>query len=200
VIVPSDTEIVFCVKSLNEISSENKNTSTDQEEINGFGLKIFKKIYRRSRAFYLNQFSSIWLLLNPSEELKKSRNDQINNSISLKNHYVTLAFGSLISSSRFKCAEPKFLFQTNNRSIWKIFFAKYNSYIAINMEHLRFNLKREHIDSHRGVIINIQSIFNIIVHICLRGNLDEYVLQNQGNGMLPLVKKMLTTGFFFFFC
>ncbi len=199
-IVPSGTEIVFCTKSLDGISYENTNASTDQEEINSFGLKIFKQIYPRDRKFDLSQFSSIWLFLNPSEELKRSRNDKLDDRISLKNHDVTLAFGSLVSPYHFKCAQLEFLFTTNTQSNWKIFFAKHNSFIGITVENARFHLKQEHIDNNRGVIIDVKSIFNIVVHICLRGNLDEYTLQSGGNGILALVEKNVEDLFFFSSC
>ncbi len=179
-------------------SCESTNASADEEEINGFGLKVFKHTYPRPTRLNLNQFTTNWLLFHPSEELKQSRNDQ-RDLISLENHDITLAFGSLTSPYRFKCADQKFLFQTNNRSICKLVFEKHNSFLAINIGRVRFTLKRDHIDSHRGVIIESQSIYNIIVHVCLRGNLDEYELRNRGNGMrLLFTKKGLQSCVFFF--
>ena len=183
VLVPSNTEIIFCGKASNNI------TSADQQEINGFGLKIFKKAYRRITTFYLDRLSSKWLLLNPSEQLKTYRDCQIYKTILLKSHDVTLAFGSLVSPYHFKCADPKFFFQTNGNSPWNIFFAKRNSNISINIERVRYTLKREHIDIHRGVIIDVKSPCNFTIHVCLKGNLDEYASQNYRNGMLPVVEK-----------
>jgi hypothetical protein len=179
VLVPSGTGVFFCAESSNH-------TPVEQEEINGFGLKIFKQTYPRKLKFCLNQFSSTWLLFNASERLKTSRNGQINASIPLKNHTVALAFGSLISPSQFKRAQSKWSVQTNPHSSSSVFFAKRHSSISINIHHSRFQLKREHIDNHRGVIINGVSTSHFIIYICLKGNIDEYTIQNQENGMLTI--------------
>jgi hypothetical protein len=186
-LIPPKTEIVRCTQP---------NTSTDQGELNGFGLKIYKHTYLIATQISFNQLSSVWLLFNPSQELKMSRNDQIDNRIPLENHNVTLAFGSLISPYQFKCADLKFLFIKNYRSKWSIFFAKHNSFVSINMENSRFNLKRDHIDSNRGVIIDVKSGFSIIVHICLRGNLDEYTLQNREHGTFFFLFLLLNRSFY----
>lgn len=170
-VVSSNTDIVLCTE----------NTTNNPVEINGFGLRIIKHIFPRPKAFYLHKFSTIWLLFNPCEQLKMSNND----TIPLNNHQVTLAFGSLISPYHFKCAESKFLFKTNSRSMCKLFFAKNNSRVDIIIGYTRFSLKREHIDNHRGVIVEVKSIYNIIVHICLLSNLDEYTWKN---GMSSVIK------------
>ncbi len=181
VIVPANVEIAFCVQSFNGMSSGNTLRSTDREEIlNDFGLKTYKRMYPRPVIFDLNHLSSNWLLFNPSKQWKKFPNDQIDNSIPLRNHDVTLVFGSLISPYRFKCAESKFIYQMNS----KLFFAKHHSYMSIIMGNSRFTLRRDHVDSHRGIIINIKSMSNIVVYICLRGNLEEYELQHRKNGMI----------------
>jgi len=181
VTVPANIEVVVCTKSLNNTSFGNTNRSTHQEEIiNGFGLKIYKQKYVRPTTFYLNQISSNWLLFNPSAKMKKFRNDQIDNSVQLRNHDVILAFGSLISPYRFKCANSKFIYRSSSN----LFFAKYHSCMSITMGSLRFTLRHDHIDSHRGIIINIISMSNVVIHITLRGNVEEYESQNRENGML----------------
>ena len=111
--VPSGTEVVFCTTSSdNAASNENKNTSVVEVETNGFGLVIFKHLYHRTRQIYVNRLSSVWLLLNPSEELKISRDYKIPARIPLRRDTVTVAFGSLISPYQFKCAESRFSHQT----------------------------------------------------------------------------------------
>jgi hypothetical protein len=160
----------------------------DEEGINGFGLKVFKFIYRR-RQIFLNQLSSVWLLFTPSEEFKRVRASDMAARIHLYNHNVTLAFGSLVSPYQFKCAESKLVFQTNYQSAWNLFFAKYDSCITINMDNTAFKIKHDHIDKHRGVIIDIKSDFNFVVHVCLNGNLKEYETQKGENGMLSRVEK-----------
>ncbi len=187
VLVPSNTEVVFCAESSNRTSVGNSTTTTDEKEVNGFGLIVFKRIYPRTKRIYFNQLLSRWLLFKPSEQLKTSRDNRVDDKILLKNHYVILAFGSLISPYQFKCAEERSYFETNQFSKQNIFFAKRNSSISINIEHLRFQLKREHIDNHRGVIIDVKSIRHIILHVCLKGNIDEYVWQNRENGILIIL-------------
>jgi hypothetical protein len=179
VLVPSGTDVFFCTESSNHIPVE-------QEETNGFGLKIFKHTFSTELRFCLNQFSPIWLLFNASEELMASRNYQIDARVSLKNHTVTLHFGSLISPYQFKRAESKFCVQTYPYSSSSLFFAKCHSSISINIDNLRFQLKREHIDNHRGVIINGQSIRQFTISVCLKGNIDEYLCQNPEDGMLKI--------------
>jgi hypothetical protein len=96
----------------------------------------------------------------------------------------TVTFGSLISPYQFKFAESGLFYNARN-----IYFANYNSFMAINMHNSRFTLKRDHIDIHHGVVIDVKSSSNFIVYVCLRGNVDEYALQNQANGMLPVFGK-----------
>ncbi|CAF0817509.1 unnamed protein product [Rotaria sordida] len=181
--VSSNTEVVFCKHSLNCNSSENTNASTNQNEINGFGLTIFKEIYYTTKKININQLSSVWCLLNPSERLKTFRNDKNYDQILLQqDQNVTLAFGSLISSSQFKCAASKFCFTKGPNSIWNLYFAKYNSFLSINTEFIKFQLKRDHIDIHRGVIISARSSHDFIMHVCLRGNLEEYTSKNRQFG------------------
>jgi len=188
--VPSGTETVFCTTSSDGAeSNETKNTSVVDVETNGFGLIIFKKIYRQTKQFYFNQLSSFWLLLNPSEELKMSRNNQIPARIPLGKDTITVAFGSLISPYQFKCIESRFFHQTHQYSTRSIFFAKRKSFVAININDSQFKLKREHIDIQRGVVIDIKSPCNFIVYVCLRGNVDEYALPNRAKGMLPVFSK-----------
>jgi hypothetical protein len=55
-----------------------------------------------------------------------------------------------------------------------MFFSKRNSFLGVDNGVSQFKMKRDHIDRTRGVIIDIQSANNIIVHVSLRGNLDEY--------------------------
>ncbi|CAF3700922.1 unnamed protein product [Rotaria sordida] len=136
--VSSNTEVVFCKHSLNCNSSENTNASTNQNEINGFGLTIFKEIYYTTKKINITQLSSVWCLLNPSERLKTFRNDKNYDQILLQqDQNVTLAFGSLISSSQFKCAASKFCFTKGPNSIWNLYFANYHS-IPIHFGSIEF--------------------------------------------------------------
>ena len=184
VLVPSGTEVVLYTESSNRTSVGNSTTLADENEVNGFGLKVFKAIYSHTTRIYFNQLLSTWLLFKPSEQLKTFRDNQVDAKILLQNHNVTLAFGSLISPYEFKCAEERSCIQTNQFSKQNIFFAKRNSSISINIGCLRFQLKREHIDNHRGVIIDVKSIRHIIIYVCLKGNIDEYVWQSRENSML----------------
>ncbi|CAF3194281.1 unnamed protein product [Rotaria sp. Silwood2] len=47
---------------------------------------------------------------------------------------------------------------------------------------LKFQLKRDHIDIHRGVIISTRSNHKIIIHVCLQGNLEEYTAKHRDIG------------------
>ncbi|CAF2374241.1 unnamed protein product [Rotaria sp. Silwood2] len=56
-LVPPDTEVVFCTEPSNCTTVGNTNIPADQEEINDFDLKNFKQSYHINRKFYLNQCS-----------------------------------------------------------------------------------------------------------------------------------------------
>ncbi|CAF4200840.1 unnamed protein product, partial [Adineta steineri] len=103
-------------------------------------------------------------------------------SISLKKYHVTLAFGDFISPMEFKCAGSKFLYEKNQYSPCKINFTIYNPSICVCMKQKKFKLKSEHIDIDRGINIDEKSIDGFIVYIYLKGNPDEYEMQNQANG------------------
>lgn len=184
VFIPANTEITFC----------NKATATNGQQTNSFGLNIIKKTYYNPTALYFNQLSTSWLLFNPCERLKMSRDIQDDSKIPFHNHRITLAFGALISPYQFKCAGSQFLYRGIDGSLCKLFFARNNSHLDVNIGYSRFSLKREHIDYHRGVIIEYKPNFNIIVHICLRGNLDEYILQD---GMSTNKKQHVIARFLF---
>ncbi|CAM4931896.1 unnamed protein product [Rotaria socialis] len=177
--VPAHTEVVFCSNSLKFDSRNNQHTSVDQKEVNRFGLTIFKQIYWTDMQVYLHPVSSYWCLLNPSEGLKRSRKDERYDHIQLQDHNIILAFGSLISPQQFKCVATKFQFEKQSNSDGSLYFAKYNSFISIHIEHVKFQLKRDHIDNHRGVIIDVKSSSHFIMHICLKGNLEEYACQDE---------------------
>lgn len=172
VVISAGVEVVFCRKILNA------NATRDQTEINGFGLNSVKKIFSKGGKIFLNQYSKQWLRVLPTTQLEKIRNIQINESIYLQNHRVSLSFGALLSPYQFKCAHST----VHSRFRCSLFFAKYHAQLSINVDFLRFTLKREHIDNRRGVVIDIRDTSHIIVYVCLRGNLEEYDLYDQQNG------------------
>jgi len=185
VLVRAGTEIVFCTSPSDDAASnENTNTSIVEKEMNGFGLIISRTVYHQNMTIHLNQLSSRWLLLDPSAKLKMSKYNQKPPRISLGQDNDTVAFGSLISPYQFKCAESGLFYNARN-----IYFANYNSFMAVNIDDSQFKLKPDHIDIKRGVVIDTKSPSNFTVYVCLRGNVDEYALPNRANGMLPVSSK-----------
>jgi hypothetical protein len=193
VLVRAGTEIVFCASlSDDAASNENRNTPTAEKEMNGFGLIISRMIFDQNMRIDLNRLSSLWLLLDPSAKLKMSRDNQKPVRIPLGQDNDTVTFGSLISPYQFKCAESGLFYNARN-----IYFANYNSFMAVNIDDSQLKLKRDHIDIQRGVVIDIKSPCNFIVYVCLRGNVDEYALPNRDNGMSPVFGKKIIKSCFF---
>ena len=147
-------------------------------------MKIFKKIYLTPVRLSLDGLSSTWLLFQPCEQMKNFRQIEMNSSLLLNKQNVVLAFGSLVSSQEFKCAYRECMYKTNKYIQCQLFFAKYHTYMSINMGNLRFTLKSDHVDNQRGVVIHVKSKFEIVIHVCLRGNLEEYALQQHNGGTL----------------
>lgn len=147
-------------------------------------MKIFKKIYSDPVKVSLTSLSSTWLLFQPSEQAKHFREGETNRSLFLNKQNVVLAFGSLVSPQQFKCASEECMYKTNYNVRCQLFFGKYHTCISINMGHLRFTLKADQIDNQRGVVIHVKCITEIVMHVCLRGNLEEYALRQHNGGTL----------------
>lgn len=147
-------------------------------------MKIFKRIFAKRVNVPLASLSSTWLLFQPSEQMKHFRQSEINGPLFLNKHNVVLAFGSLLSPQEFKCASQGCMYKTNYNVRCQLFFGKYHTCISINMGHLRFTLKADLIDNQRGVVIHVKSTTEIVMHVCLRGNLEEYALRQHNGGTL----------------
>ncbi|CAF0867516.1 unnamed protein product [Adineta ricciae] len=117
------------------------------------------------------------------------RNTERYDRIFLTGHRATLAFGALTSPIQFQCAESKFYHEMNQHSTWHVRFATKNSFIAINMGYTEFQLKREHIDTHRGVVYDVKSRSDVTIHIFLKNNLEEYIQQQP---RMPLTTRGYT--------
>ena len=157
-----------------ERALEYPDPTMEGEEVNGFGLTVIKMRYSAPSQIYRNPAISQWLMFSPGDRWRHSRSGEKNDIILLNLHCVTLAFGALISPHQFKCAGREFYKVTNLHSRWKLVFFRHNSFLGVDNGVSQFKMKRDHIDHTRGVIIDIQSTTSIIVHVSLRGNLDEY--------------------------
>ena len=68
------------------------------------------------------------------------------------------------------------------------------------MGNSRFTLRSDHVDNQRGVVIDIKPTWEIVIHVCLRGNPEEYVQQEQNISRLfsPSVNQNFFFDIYFF--
>lgn len=174
VFIPANSETTWC-----KASSADSNT---QGERNGFGFCTHKRRFPRKWWQKLEWLSTKWLLFNPSAQLKACRAPLQDASVPLNGHEVTLAFGFLASADKFQCVDARSRHASSDGRACSIFFGKENLSISINIGRSRFDLKREHVDLRRGVIIDRKSKHSLMLYVCLQNNLDEHVARSRPSG------------------
>lgn len=172
-IVPPNTEIIFCKNSLKD---------KYEQKTNGFGLPIFKKCQQWQTIISLDKLKSCWCLLKPHESLNTFGNNGRFQTFPLKRQYVRLAFGCLTTPNLFKCVAPNFIFEKKIMSNGYLYVGSHYSFISLTFEDSRFQIRQDHIDSRRGAIIVAENRQQFTIYICLQGNIEEYIRRNQETG------------------
>jgi hypothetical protein len=176
--IAANTEVTFCAQRLEERSLEG------DEELNGFGLLLIRQRFVGCQWVNMHQLTSCWLLFTPAEDFSHCRSKDRYDKLRFEQHDVTLAFGALISSNRFKCAASEYLFQSHDTTPWTVFFARWDAFVTIGTGRSEFTIKPEHIDVGRGMVIDVSSNDRISIYISLRGSVDHYTLPEKRKGKL----------------